>query len=84
VNTARHELIRNWPILLVVFILVFGWIANLNGGTYSTGMLIYGCVGAVATLTLLPVSPRHWVSPAERKREQHRAAASRPAVASSP
>jgi MFS family permease len=45
---------------------VFGWLADINGGSFTTGMFIYGCVALVATLTLLPVKPRYWISPAER------------------
>ena len=47
---------------------VFGWLADVNGGSFTVGMIVYGCVAAVATLTLLPVKPRYWVSPAERER----------------
>ena len=66
---------------------ILGWLADVNGGSFTAGMLIYGCVAAVATLTLLPVVPRHWVPPAERAKQAQdekrkvRAAAPRPAVA---
>jgi OFA family oxalate/formate antiporter-like MFS transporter len=59
---------------------VLGWLADINGGSFVNGVIIYGVVAAVATLTLLPVRPRHWVPPAERER-QLRAATGRPAVA---
>lgn len=45
---------------------VFGWLADLNGGSFMTGMVVYGGVALLATATLLPIKPRHWVSPAER------------------
>jgi MFS family permease len=59
---------------------VLGWLADVNGGSFVNGMIIFGAIAAVATLTLLPVSPRYWVPPAERAKEL-RAAAQRPAVA---
>jgi MFS transporter, OFA family, oxalate/formate antiporter len=61
---------------------LLGWLADLNGGSYAVGMFVYGSIAAVATLTLLPVKPRYWVSPAERERDKHRSPAPRPAVAS--
>lgn len=45
---------------------VFGWFADTYG-SFTVGMIVYGCVATVATLTLLPIKPRYWVSPAERK-----------------
>jgi MFS transporter, OFA family, oxalate/formate antiporter len=59
---------------------VLGWLADINGGSFVTGMLIYGAIAGVATLTLLPVKPRFWVPPAQRE-EQLRAPPQRPAVA---
>ena len=59
---------------------VLGWLADINGGSFVTGLLIYGAVAGVATLTLLPVKPRFWVPPA-RRAEQLRAPPQRPAVA---
>lgn len=45
---------------------VFGWLADINGGSFMVGMITYGFVALVATLTLLPIKPRYWVSPADR------------------
>jgi MFS family permease len=60
---------------------IFGWLADINGGSFTPGMLVYGVVAGVATLTLAPVRPRHWVPPTER--EQARAATpQRAAIAS--
>jgi MFS family permease len=42
---------------------IFGWLADINGGSFMPGMIIYGCIAGVATLTLMPVKPRHWTSP---------------------
>jgi MFS transporter, OFA family, oxalate/formate antiporter len=59
---------------------ILGWLADVNGGSFVNGLLIFGAIAGVATLTLLPVKPRHWVPPAQREREL-RAAPQRPAVA---
>lgn len=56
---------------------VFGWFADTYGN-FSMGIIAYGCVAAVATLSLLPIKPRYWTSPAETTRES---AAPRAAVA---
>jgi hypothetical protein len=48
---------------------VFGLLADIYG-SFSAGMLIYGIVASVATLTLLPIKPRFWTSPAERDRPE--------------
>jgi OFA family oxalate/formate antiporter-like MFS transporter len=45
---------------------IFGWFADTYG-SFTVGMIVYGCVASVATLTLLPIKPRYWVSPAQRK-----------------
>jgi MFS family permease len=45
---------------------VFGLLADIYG-SFSVGMLIYGIIASVATLTLLPIKPRFWTSPAERE-----------------
>lgn len=46
---------------------IFGWFADTYGN-FTAGMIVYGCVATLATLTLLPVKPRHWTSPAERRK----------------
>lgn len=58
---------------------LFGLLADLTG-SFSAGMAVYGVVASVATLTLLPIKPRFWTSPAERKRREL-AGAGQPAVA---
>ncbi len=45
---------------------IFGWLADTTGN-FTAGMVLYGCIAAVATLTLLPIKPRYWVSPSERR-----------------
>lgn len=45
---------------------VFGWFAD-HYGNFTMGMIVYGCIAAVGTLTLLPVKARYWVRPAERQ-----------------
>lgn len=45
---------------------VFGLLADIYG-SFSVGMVIYGIIASIATLTLLPIKPRYWKSPAERK-----------------
>lgn len=67
---------------------LLGLLADLNGGSFVNGMLLYGAIAAVATLTLVRVVPRHWVPPAERRRQEQEAtlepAGARPAVAGAP
>lgn len=58
---------------------VFGLLADIYGN-FSVGMLIYGAIASVATLTLLPIKPRFWTSPAERRRHDSGAAAPGTAV----
>ena len=57
---------------------VFGWLADTYG-SFSVGIIVYGCIASVATLTLLPIKPRFWKSPAER---QDVAATGQPTIAS--
>jgi MFS family permease len=40
---------------------VLGLLADTYGN-FTIGMIIYGCVGCVAALTLLPIQPRYWKS----------------------
>jgi MFS family permease len=48
---------------------VLGWFADTYGN-FTMGMIVYGCLAAVATVLLLPVRPRYWTSPAERATRQ--------------
>jgi MFS family permease len=41
---------------------VLGWLADTYGN-FTIGMVVYGCLGCIAALTLLPVRPRYWTSP---------------------
>jgi OFA family oxalate/formate antiporter-like MFS transporter len=45
---------------------LFGWLADTYG-SFRLGMIIYGCVAGVATLTLLPIKPRYWTAPAHQR-----------------
>jgi MFS family permease len=36
------------------------------GGSYTTGLIVYGIIAFVAALTLLPVKPRFWTPPQDR------------------
>jgi MFS family permease len=45
---------------------VFGLLADLTG-SFTVGLIVFGCVAGVASLTLLPVKPRYWTSPAARR-----------------
>ena len=47
---------------------LLGWFAD-TFGSFTIGMIVYGCVAGVASLTILPIKPRFWKSPAERKAE---------------
>jgi MFS family permease len=58
---------------------VFGLLADIYGN-FTVGIIAFGTVAAVATLTLLPIKPRFWTSPAARRR-QELTATSRPALA---
>jgi len=58
---------------------VFGLLADIYGN-FTVGIIAYGTVAAVATLTLLPVKPRFWTSPAAQRR-QELTATSRPVLA---
>ena len=57
---------------------VFGLLADIFG-SFSVGMIIYGVIASIATLTLLPIKPRFWIAPADRKSDDVAGAA--PAVA---
>jgi MFS transporter, OFA family, oxalate/formate antiporter len=57
---------------------VFGWLADTYG-SFSVGLVVYGCVALVGTALLVPVKPRYWTPPAARKlRAEH---AGQPAIA---
>lgn len=45
---------------------LLGWFADTYGN-FTIGMIVYGCLAGVASLTLLPLKPRYWTSPAARK-----------------
>ncbi len=47
---------------------VFGWLADTYGN-FSVGLAVYGCIAALATLTLIPIKPRFWVPPVKDKSE---------------
>ena len=49
---------------------ILGWLADINHGSFSTGMLIYGAVAAVAVISLVRVVPRFWVPPAKRREQE--------------
>ncbi|HEX7080181.1 MAG TPA: MFS transporter [Gammaproteobacteria bacterium] len=44
---------------------VFGWFADTYGN-FTSGMIVFGTISTLATLTIWWVKPRYWVSPAER------------------
>jgi MFS family permease len=45
---------------------IFGLLADIYGN-FNVGMIAYGIVASVATLTLLPIKPRFWHPPVENK-----------------
>lgn len=45
---------------------VLGWFAD-TFGNFTIGLVVYGLIGCVAASTLLPIKPRYWTSPAERR-----------------
>jgi OFA family oxalate/formate antiporter-like MFS transporter len=49
---------------------VLGLLADVNHGSFVTGMWIYGAVAAVAVISLLRVSPRFWVPPSKRREQE--------------
>jgi OFA family oxalate/formate antiporter-like MFS transporter len=49
---------------------VLGWLADINHGSFVTGMWIYGAVAAVAVISIARVEPRFWVSPAKRRAQE--------------
>jgi MFS transporter, OFA family, oxalate/formate antiporter len=49
---------------------VLGWLADINHGSFVTGMWIYGAVAAVAVLSIARVAPRFWVPPAKRREQK--------------
>ncbi|HEY4342170.1 MAG TPA: MFS transporter [Steroidobacteraceae bacterium] len=49
---------------------VLGWLADVNHGSFVTGMWIYGAVAAVAVLSIARVVPRFWVPPAKRRAQE--------------
>ena len=55
---------------------IFGWFADVYGN-FTTAMIVYGSVATLATLTLLPVKPRYWISPAKRRTLEPEPAAAR-------
>jgi MFS family permease len=60
---------------------VFGWFADTYGN-FTYGMVVFGIVALVGTALLLPVKPRYWESPTERRHADASAAPStRPAAA---
>jgi hypothetical protein len=48
---------------------VLGWLADINHGSFTNGMLIYGAVAAVAVISLVRVTPRFWTPPAKRRQQ---------------
>ncbi|MDR2214793.1 MAG: MFS transporter [Nevskiaceae bacterium] len=60
---------------------LLGWLADVNGGSFVNGMIIYGAIAAVAVLSLVRVSPRYWVPPAKRREVQAQAQGLAPAQA---
>jgi MFS family permease len=44
---------------------IFGWLAD-RFGNFSNGMVVFGAIAAVATLSIWWVKPRYWTSPAEQ------------------
>ncbi len=44
---------------------VLGWFAD-SFGNFTIGIIVYASLAGIATLTLLPLKPRYWTSPAER------------------
>jgi OFA family oxalate/formate antiporter-like MFS transporter len=48
---------------------VLGWLADINHGSFVTGMWIYGAVAAVAVLSIARVVPRFWLPPAKRREQ---------------
>jgi MFS family permease len=61
---------------------VFGWFADTYGN-FTYGMVVFGIVALVGTALLLPIRPRYWESPTERRRADDASAApsGRPAAA---
>jgi OFA family oxalate/formate antiporter-like MFS transporter len=49
---------------------VLGWLADINHGSFVTGMWIYGAVAGVAVLSIARVVPRFWVPPAKRRGQE--------------
>ncbi len=39
-------------------------------GNFTIGMIVFGCVAFVGTALLLPLKPRHWQSPGDRRRTE--------------
>jgi MFS family permease len=59
---------------------VLGWFAD-TFGNFTIGMIVYGCIGCLAALTLLPIKPRYWKSPSAERTAPARTAG--PATATS-
>ncbi|HWK55440.1 MAG TPA: MFS transporter [Hyphomicrobiales bacterium] len=47
---------------------VLGHFADVNGD-FKLGILIYGCLALVGLALLLPIKPRYWTPPSQRKQE---------------
>jgi len=48
---------------------LLGWFADTYGN-FTIGMIVYACIAAVASLTLLPIKPRYWTAPTDRQEVQ--------------
>ena len=47
---------------------VLGYFYDVNGN-YTMGMTVFGCVAILGAIMLLPVKPRFWTPPSQRKQE---------------
>ncbi|MDT8398806.1 MAG: MFS transporter [Pseudomonadales bacterium] len=53
-----------------------------RNGDFTVGLIVYACAALVGTLLLMPIKPRYWIPPAERKKQEDATTAGmRPATA---